>query len=180
VPQPGSGKSWRSRVNLRPQNHWGKPSPRGPLVVKCVAGEHGAHSSIGRAPDCGSGGCGFKPHWAPLFLASLLAFTPISGTLGPLTERAFVFLLQLESAADRAPTQRRRAKIMYRPANRDNRHGKRQAEGSTEWPVTSVHNRITGLDIQFASTSVRAFVKSQYTPITGLVGMCPGMLTALP
>jgi hypothetical protein len=55
-----------------------------------------------------------------------------------------------------------------------------QAEGSTEWPVTSVHNRITGLDIQFASTSVRAFVKSQYTPITGLVGMCPGILTASP
>src|SRR6185437_4860644 len=29
------------------------------------AGRHGARSSIGRAPDCGSGGRGFEPHRAP-------------------------------------------------------------------------------------------------------------------
>jgi hypothetical protein len=37
--------------------------------------EHGDRSSIGRALDCGSSGCGFKPHRSPFFIALFSAIT---------------------------------------------------------------------------------------------------------
>jgi hypothetical protein len=39
------------------------------LQVRVLPGVYGERSSVGRAPDCDSGGRGFEPHRSPILLS---------------------------------------------------------------------------------------------------------------
>ena len=61
----------------------GAPFYTWPKIIQKINGER---SSVGRAPDCDSGGRGFEPHRSPQLLSD--GVTAVEGKNGPLAQLA--------------------------------------------------------------------------------------------